>query len=88
MEWDPGLLEMLDKAIEQNVPPFMRAEARRMFIQEAEEHALERGSEKVEELDLIVIAYQATPPDKVAVMEETYKKMGVDIDAYKAQNIV
>ncbi len=88
MEWEQGLKDKLEKAIQQNVPAFLRAEARRGFIADTEEHAQERGSDRVEELDLVVIAYQTTPPDKIEVMEETYRAMGVDIDSYKARGVV
>jgi hypothetical protein len=84
MEWAAGLKKMLDIALEKNVPAMMRAEAKRSFIEEAEHHAEDRGADSVGVEDLMYIAYQVTPPDKVAVMEQTYRDLGVDVDKYRA----
>ena len=83
MNWATGLQRMLDQALEKNVPAMMRVEARRSFIEEAERHATVRGAATVSEEDLMYVAYQVTPPDRIDVMERTYRELGINVDAYK-----
>jgi hypothetical protein len=83
MNWAPGLQNMLDRALANNVPAMVRAEARHSFIEEAERHATEREADAVGEEDLMYVAYQVTPPDRIEVMERTYRELGINVDAYK-----
>jgi DNA replicative helicase MCM subunit Mcm2 (Cdc46/Mcm family) len=80
MPWDKALWQRLKDAISP-MPPFVRQRALRTIIEASEAFARERGSEMVQEEDLVKAAKTKTPTLTRRRMLDALAEMGVRFEA-------
>ncbi len=80
MPWDEDLWQRLKDAISP-MPPFVRQRALRTLIEAGETFARERGSEVVQEEDLIKAAKTKTPALTRQRMLDALAEMGIGVEA-------
>jgi len=78
MPWDEGLWQRLKDAISP-MPPFVRQRALRTLIEASETFARERGSEVVQEKDLVRAAVTKTPALTRRRMLDALAEMGIRV---------
>ena len=79
MPWDEGLWQRLKDAISP-MPPFVRQRALRTLIEASETFARERGSEVVQEKDLVRAAVTKTPALTRRRMLDALAEMGIRVE--------
>jgi len=84
MEWDPTVWQALKDAISP-MPPFVRRRALKAIIEASETFARERGSEVVQEEDLVEAARTKTPAIGRRRMLDALAEMGVKIEVTKGE---
>lgn len=80
MPWDADLWQRLKDAISP-MPPFVRQRALRTLIEASEASARERGSEVVQEEDLVKAAKTKTPALTRQRMLDALAEMGIRVEA-------
>jgi DNA replicative helicase MCM subunit Mcm2 (Cdc46/Mcm family) len=80
MPWDQDLWQKLKDAISP-MPPFVRQRALRTIIEASEALAQERGSEVVEEEDLVKAAKTKTPALARQQMLDSLVDVGINVEA-------
>lgn len=80
MPWDEILWQRLKDAISP-MPPFARKRALRTIIEASEAFARERGSEVVQEQDLVKAAKTKTPALTRQRMLDALAEMGIRLEA-------
>lgn len=80
MSWDQVLWQRLKDAISA-MPPFVRQRALRTIIEASEAFAQERGSEVVQEEDLVKAAKTKTPALTRQRMLDALAEMGIRVEA-------
>jgi hypothetical protein len=80
MPWDEDLWQRLKDAISP-MPPFVRQRALRTIIEASETFARERGSEVVQEEDLVKAAKTKTPALTRRQMLDALAEMGIRVEA-------
>jgi hypothetical protein len=80
MPWDEDLWQRLKDAISP-MPPFVRQRALRTIIEASETFARERGSEVVQEKDLVRAAVTKTPALTRRRMLDALAEMGIRVEA-------
>jgi len=80
MPWDEDLWQRLKDAISP-MPPFVRQRALRTIIEASETSAQERGSEVVQEEDLVRAAKTKTPALTRRRMLDALVEMGIGVEA-------
>ena len=80
MPWDKDLWRKLKDAISP-MPPFVRQRALRTIVEASEAFAQERGSEVVEEEDLLNAAKTKTPALARQRMLESLVEVGINVEA-------
>jgi hypothetical protein len=80
MPWDENLWRKLKDAISP-MPPFVRQQALRTIVEASESLAQERGSEVVEEKDLVKAAKTKTPVRSRQHMLDSLSEVGINIEA-------
>jgi DNA replicative helicase MCM subunit Mcm2 (Cdc46/Mcm family) len=80
MPWDEDLWQKLKDAISP-MPPFVRRRALRTIIEASETLARERGSEVVQEEDLVQAAKTKTPALTRGRMLGALAEMGIEVEA-------
>jgi hypothetical protein len=79
MPWDKDLWQRLKDAISP-MPPFVRQRALRTIIEASETFARERGSEVVQEKDLVRAAVTKTPALTRQRMLDALAEMGIRVE--------
>ena len=79
MPWDKDLWQRLKDAISP-MPPFVRQRALKTIIEASETFARERGSEVVQEEDLIKASKEKTPALTRQRMLDALTEMGVRVE--------
>jgi hypothetical protein len=79
MPWDKDLWQRLKDAISP-MPPFVRQRALRTIIEASETFARERGSEVVQEKDLVRAAVTKTPALTRRRMLDALAEMGIRVE--------
>jgi DNA replicative helicase MCM subunit Mcm2 (Cdc46/Mcm family) len=79
MPWDEDLWQRLKDAISP-MPPFVRQRALRTIIEASEMFARERGSEVVQEKDLVRAAKTKTPALTRRQMLDALAEMGIKVE--------
>jgi hypothetical protein len=79
MPWDKDLWQRLKDAISP-MPPFVRQRALRTIIEASETFARERGSEVVQEKDLVRAAKTKTPALTRQRMLDALAEMGIGVE--------
>jgi hypothetical protein len=79
MPWDEDLWQRLKDAISP-MPPFVRQRALRTVIEASETFARERGSEVVQEEDLVKAAKTKTPALTRQRMLDALAEMGIGVE--------
>jgi hypothetical protein len=79
MPWDKDLWQRLKDAISP-MPPFVRQRALRTIIEASETFARERGSEVVQERDLVRAAKTKTPALTRRRMLDALAEMGIRVE--------
>ena len=79
MPWDKDLWQRLKDAISP-MPPFVRQRALRTIIEASETFARERGSEVVQEEDLVKAAKTKTPALTRRQMLDALAEMGIKVE--------
>jgi hypothetical protein len=79
MPWDKDLWQRLKDAISP-MPPFVRQRALRTIIEASETFAQERGSEVVQEKDLVRAAKTKTPALTRRQMLDALVEMGIRVE--------
>lgn len=79
MPWDEDLWQRLKDAISP-MPPFVRQRALRTIIEASETFARERGSEVVQEKDLVRAAVTKTPAQPRRRMLDALAEMGIRVE--------
>ena len=79
MPWDKDLWQRLKDAISP-MPPFVRQRALKTLIEASETFARERGSEVVQEEDLVKAAKEKTPALTRQRMLDALTEMGVRVE--------
>jgi len=82
--WNAGTEEKFDKIIE-NLPQFHRTIAEQLIKGKSEELAKGRGSEKVEDKDLIGAFFQEVPPAFKGMLERLLNQLNIDYSQYISQ---
>ncbi len=80
MPWDKDLWQKLKDAIS-SMPPFVRQRALRTIVEASEALAQARGSEVVEEEDLVKAAKTKTPALTRQRMLDGLVEMGINVEA-------
>ena len=80
MPWDEDLWQRLKDAISP-MPPFVRQQALKTVIEASETLARERGSEVVQEEDLVKAAKTKTPALTRQRMLDALAEMGIRVEA-------
>ena len=80
MLWDEDLWQRLKDAISP-MPPFVRQRALKTIIEASEMFARERGSEMVQEEDLVKAAKTKTPALTRRRMLDALAEMGIRVEA-------
>jgi DNA replicative helicase MCM subunit Mcm2 (Cdc46/Mcm family) len=80
MPWDKVLWQRLKDAIS-SMPPFVRQRALKTIIEASEAFARERGSEVVQEEDLVKAAKTKTPALTRQRMLDALAEMGIRVEA-------
>jgi len=80
MPWDEDLWRKLKDAISP-MPPFVRQRALRTIVEASEALARERGSEVVEEEDLLKAAKTKTPALTRRRMLDALVEVGINVEA-------
>jgi hypothetical protein len=80
MPWDADLWQRLKDAISP-MPPFVRQRAVKTIIEASEMFARERGSEVVQEEDLVKAAKTKTPALTRQRMLDALAEMGIRVEA-------
>jgi len=80
MPWDEDLWQRLKDAISP-MPPFVRQPALKTIIEASEMFARERGSEVVQEEDLVKAAKTKTPALTRRRMLDALAEMGIRVEA-------
>jgi DNA replicative helicase MCM subunit Mcm2 (Cdc46/Mcm family) len=80
MSWDEDLWQRLKDAISP-MPPFVRQRALKTIIEASETFARERGSEVVQEEDLVKAAKTKTPVLTRQRMLDALAEMGIRVEA-------
>lgn len=83
MPWDEDLWRKLKDAISP-MPPFVRQRAIRTIVEASEAFAQERGSEVVEEEDLLNAAKTKTPALTRQRMLDALVEVGINVEADEA----
>jgi hypothetical protein len=84
MPWDEDLWQKLKDAISP-MPPFVRQRALRTIIEASETFAWERGSEVVQEEDLVRAAKTKTPALARQRMLDALTEMGIGVEVAKKE---
>ena len=84
MDWDEKAYENFKKLIDQ-APVFARKTAERLTSQKAEENAKVRGSEKIEEEDMIKAFLSETPGPFKRRMFADMERFGIDYKKYQGK---
>ncbi|MFQ6100933.1 MAG: hypothetical protein ACE5OS_06810 [Anaerolineae bacterium] len=79
MPWDQGLWQQLKDAVSP-MPPFVRQRALKTIIEASETFAQERGSEVVQEEDLVKAAKTRTPVLTRRRMLDALAEMGIKVE--------
>ena len=82
MDWDKKTYENFKKLIDQ-APVFSRRTAERLVSQKAEENAKTRGSERIEEEDMIKAFLNETPGPFKRRMFADMERFGIDYKKYR-----
>ena len=77
IKWNPPTLETFNKVIN-NLPQFHRNIAKQLVKEKAEELSKERGSEVVEDEDLIIAFFQEIPPAFKDMMKRLFHHLNID----------
>ena len=80
MPWDEALWQRLKDAISP-MPPFVRQRALRTIVEASETFARKRGSEVVQEEDLVRAAKTKTPALTRRRMLDALAEMGIRVEA-------
>jgi DNA replicative helicase MCM subunit Mcm2 (Cdc46/Mcm family) len=80
MPWDKDLWQRLKDAVSP-MPPFVRQRALKTIIEASEMFARERGSEVVQEEDLVKAAKTKTPALTRRRMLDALAEMGIRVEA-------
>jgi len=80
MTWDEDLWRKLKDAISP-MPPFVRQKALKLIVEASEAFARERGSEVVEEEDLVKAAKTKTPAFARQRMLDALVEVGINVAA-------
>ena len=80
MPWDEDIWQRLKDAISP-MPPFVRQRALKTIIEASEAFARERGSEVVQEEDLVKAAKTKTPVLTRQLMLDALAEMGIRVEA-------
>ena len=84
MPWDEDLWRQLKDAIS-SMPPFVRRRALKTIIEASETLARERGSEVVQEEDLVKAAKTKTPVLTRRRMLDALAEMGMRVEAMEEE---
>ena len=84
MPWDEALWRQLKDATS-SMPPFVRRRALKTIIETSETFAQERGSEVVQEEDLVKAAKTKTPALTRRRMLDTLAEMGMRVEAMEEE---
>jgi hypothetical protein len=80
MDWETGARTKFEKMISM-IPFFQRRMAERLAGKKAEEYALERGADQVEEHHIVAALIAETPAPFQSSMRETARTAGFDMPA-------
>ncbi len=81
IEWDDEAKKHFDHVID-NLPQFHRTIAQLLVKEKSEELAKERGSETVEDKDVIVAFFQEVPPAFKDMMKRLFGQLSIDYTQY------
>jgi hypothetical protein len=81
MRWDERVWLAFRRAAAY-IPPTVRMEAILATIEESERKARERGSDMVEEVDLVKAAMKRVPASVKSVCLEVLREQGINVDKY------
>ena len=81
IQWKESSKKIFDKVIE-NLPQFHRSIAKQLVKEKAEELALERNSEVVEDKDMVVAFFQEVPPAFKDMMKRLFSHLNIDYSQY------
>ena len=81
LRWDDRVWNALIRA-SAYIPPSVRVEALMSIIEESERIATSRGSDVVEEYDLVLAAYRRVPLAYRRVSFQILKEQGIDVDKW------
>jgi hypothetical protein len=81
IKWDSQAKEHFDKVIE-NLPQFHRSIAQQLVKEKSEILARERGSDVVEEKDVIISFFQEVPPAFKDMMKRLFGHLQIDYSQY------
>lgn len=81
MPWDENIWKALLRAAAY-IPPTVRVEALIAVIKESEREAIRRGSEIVEERDLVIAAHRKVPAAYKEVSLQILREQGINVDKY------
>jgi len=84
IKWKENSKAIFDKVVE-NLPQFHRSIAKQLVREKAEELAQARGSESVEEKDLVVAFFQEVPPAFKDMMKRLFSHLNIDYSQYIAE---
>jgi len=79
--WDTKVKEVFDKVIN-NLPQFHRSIAQKLVKESAEEIAQGRGSNTVEERDLIEAFFREIPPAFKEMMKRLFHRLEINYKQY------
>ena len=85
IKWDDKASQIFDEVIS-NLPQFHRNIAKDLVKTRAEELACERGSECVEEKDLIVAFFQEIPPAFKEMMKRLFSHLNIDYSRFISES--
>ena len=81
IKWDQKAEEHFNQIIV-NLPQFHRSIAEQLVKESAENLAQERGSEIVQENDLVVAFFKEVPPAFKDMMKRMFNQQGIDYTRY------
>ena len=81
IQWSPQAKKHFDTVIE-NLPQFHRSIAELLVKEKAEEIALARGSNTVEDKDVVTAFFQEVPPAFKDMMKRLFSQLNIDYKQY------
>ncbi len=81
IKWDEKAKEHFNQIIT-NLPQFHRSIAEQLVKESAQNLAQERGSETVQENDLVVAFFKEVPPAFKDMMKRLFNQQGIDYTQY------